>query len=99
MGYVVPQSFTHGTSEQRMQWFNRGVETGDFSQCDTFRKGCSFSFIILGMTPVLQVSLKVFLYFAQRRAGQFKCSSILFTDHFKQNIVVSACHFSDATRV
>lgn len=76
-----------------------GVETGDFSQCDTFRKGCSFSLIILGMTPVLQVSLKVFLYFAQRRAGQFKCSSILFTDHFKQNIVVSACHFSDATRV
>lgn len=38
-GYVVPESVTHGTSEQRMQWFNRGFETGDFSQCDTFRKG------------------------------------------------------------
>lgn len=38
-GYVVPESFTHGTSEQRMQWFNRGFESGDFSQCDTFRKG------------------------------------------------------------
>ncbi len=38
-GVVVPESFTHGTSEQRMQWFNRGFETGDLSQCDSFRKG------------------------------------------------------------
>ena len=35
-GYVVPESFTHGTSEQRARWFNRGLETGDMSQGDTF---------------------------------------------------------------
>ncbi|GBG13585.1 membrane protein [Novimethylophilus kurashikiensis] len=38
-GYVVPESFTHGTSEQRMQWFNKGFQSGDMSQCNTFRKG------------------------------------------------------------
>lgn len=31
-GYVVPESFTHGTSEQRMYWFKKGFETGDISQ-------------------------------------------------------------------
>jgi uncharacterized protein len=36
-GYVVPESFTHGTSEQRMHWFNKGYETGDISQGDTFK--------------------------------------------------------------
>ena len=35
-GYVVPDSFTHGSSEQRMRWFQRGFETGDVSQGDTF---------------------------------------------------------------
>ena len=35
-GYVVPESFTHGTSEQRMRWFRKGVETGDLRQGDTF---------------------------------------------------------------
>jgi predicted metalloprotease len=35
-GRVVPDSFTHGTSEQRMRWFRKGFETGDLSQCDTF---------------------------------------------------------------
>jgi uncharacterized protein len=35
-GYVVPDSFTHGTSEQRVRWFRRGYETGDLNQCDTF---------------------------------------------------------------
>jgi predicted metalloprotease len=35
-GYVVPDSFTHGTSEQRMRWFRKGFETGDISQGDTF---------------------------------------------------------------
>jgi predicted metalloprotease len=35
-GYVVPDSFTHGTSEQRMRWFKRGFETGDIRQGDTF---------------------------------------------------------------
>lgn len=35
-GYVVPESFTHGTSEQRVRWFRRGLETGDLSQGDTF---------------------------------------------------------------
>ncbi|RMG83107.1 MAG: metalloprotease [Bacteroidetes bacterium] len=35
-GYVVPDSFTHGTSEQRMRWFTKGVKTGDLRQGDTF---------------------------------------------------------------
>ncbi|RYY96494.1 MAG: metalloprotease [Chitinophagaceae bacterium] len=35
-GYVVPESFTHGTSEQRMRWFKKGFETGDINQGDTF---------------------------------------------------------------
>jgi len=35
-GYVVPDSFTHGTSEQRVRWFMRGLETGDIAQGDTF---------------------------------------------------------------
>jgi hypothetical protein len=35
-GHVVPDSFTHGTSEQRARWFRRGFETGDLSQGDTF---------------------------------------------------------------
>ncbi len=35
-GYVVPDSFTHGTSEQRVRWFRKGFETGDISQGDTF---------------------------------------------------------------
>ncbi len=38
-GHVVPESFTHGTSEQRVQWFNKGFQSGDLNQCDTFRKG------------------------------------------------------------
>jgi hypothetical protein len=36
-GYVVPDSFTHGSSEQRVRWFRRGLETGDFAQCNTFQ--------------------------------------------------------------
>jgi predicted metalloprotease len=35
-GYVVPDSFTHGTSEQRMRWFMKGFEEGDLDQWDTF---------------------------------------------------------------
>jgi predicted metalloprotease len=35
-GYVVPDSFTHGSSEQRVRWFRRGFETGDVEQGDTF---------------------------------------------------------------
>ena len=38
-GYVVPDSFTHGTSEQRMRWFTKGFETGDLSGGDTFNIG------------------------------------------------------------
>jgi predicted metalloprotease len=36
-GYVVPDSFTHGTSEQRVRWFKLGLQTGDINQGDTFR--------------------------------------------------------------
>lgn len=35
-GHVVPDSFTHGTSAQRMQWFNRGFKSGNPDQCNTF---------------------------------------------------------------
>ncbi|NER85243.1 MAG: flagellar biosynthesis protein FlgM [Leptolyngbya sp. SIO1D8] len=35
-GYVTPDSFTHGTSEQRMEWFSQGINTGDINQCNTF---------------------------------------------------------------
>ena len=35
-GYVVPDGFTHGTSEQRLRWFRKGFDTGDISQGDTF---------------------------------------------------------------
>lgn len=35
-GYVVPESFNHGTSQQRRTWFKRGFQNGDVDQCDTF---------------------------------------------------------------
>jgi predicted metalloprotease len=35
-GYVVPDAFTHGTSEQRVRWFRKGLDTGDIEQGDTF---------------------------------------------------------------
>ncbi len=35
-GYVVPESFSHGSAEQRMRWFSVGFESGDMGQCDTF---------------------------------------------------------------
>ncbi|WP_296952558.1 neutral zinc metallopeptidase [uncultured Massilia sp.] len=35
-GEVVPDSFTHGTSAQRVRWFKRGIETGSVEQCNTF---------------------------------------------------------------
>jgi uncharacterized protein len=35
-GYVVPETFTHGTGEQRLRWFKKGFDTGDPSQGDTF---------------------------------------------------------------
>ena len=35
-GYVVPDSFTHGTSAERVRWFRRGLANGDMDQCDTF---------------------------------------------------------------
>ena len=37
-GYVVPESFTHGTSEQRMRWFKLGLTTGNINLGDTFSK-------------------------------------------------------------
>jgi uncharacterized protein len=36
-GYVVPDSFTHGTSAQRTQWFTTGLKSGDLASCDTLR--------------------------------------------------------------
>ncbi|MFT0858535.1 neutral zinc metallopeptidase [Ancylobacter sp. G4_0304] len=36
-GYVVPDSFTHGSSAQRMRWFKRGLDSGDMRQCNTFQ--------------------------------------------------------------
>ena len=35
-GYVVPESFTHGTSKQRVNWFRKGIDSGDVADCDTF---------------------------------------------------------------
>jgi len=35
-GYVVPESFTHGSARQRQTWFFRGLESGDINRCDTF---------------------------------------------------------------
>lgn len=35
-GYVVPDSFTHGSSGQRVRWFSRGLKTGQVTDCDTF---------------------------------------------------------------
>ncbi|WP_009633597.1 KPN_02809 family neutral zinc metallopeptidase [Synechocystis sp. PCC 7509] len=36
-GYVVPESFTHGSSAQRVRWFKQGIQTGDVEQCNTFK--------------------------------------------------------------
>jgi len=36
-GRVVPDSFTHGTSAQRVRWFKRGIDSGEVEQCDTFK--------------------------------------------------------------
>ena len=41
-GRVSPESFTHGTSEQRKQWFQLGFETGDPNRCDTFAEVQNF---------------------------------------------------------
>jgi hypothetical protein len=38
-GRVVPDTFTHGTAQQRVSWFKRGFDTGDMQQCNTFAAG------------------------------------------------------------
>jgi predicted metalloprotease len=40
-GYVAPESFTHGSSAQRVRWFKRGLETGKVASCDTFSQRSS----------------------------------------------------------
>ena len=37
-GYVIPESFTHGSAQERMSWFQRGFQSGDARQCNTFSK-------------------------------------------------------------
>jgi uncharacterized protein len=37
-GYVVPESFTHGSSAQRVEWFKRGLEAGNPDACNTFTR-------------------------------------------------------------
>jgi predicted metalloprotease len=37
-GHVNPDSFTHGSSDQRMSWFNKGLDSGSISSCDTFNQ-------------------------------------------------------------
>ena len=37
-GYIVPESFTHGSSAQRVRWFKQGIQTGDPKLCNTFAK-------------------------------------------------------------
>ena len=36
-GYVTPESFTHGSSQQRVRWFRRGLDSGQINQCNTFQ--------------------------------------------------------------
>ena len=38
-GRVVPESFTHGTAEQRAHWFEQGFASDDMTRCDTFKPG------------------------------------------------------------
>jgi len=38
-GYVVPDSFTHGSSEQRQRWFQTGLKSGTVGACNTFAQG------------------------------------------------------------
>jgi predicted metalloprotease len=35
-GSVAPESFTHGSAEQRVRWLSRGLDSGELRQCDTF---------------------------------------------------------------
>src|SRR5262249_36330478 len=37
-GYIAPESFTHGSSEQRVYWLKRGLERGQLEACDTFSR-------------------------------------------------------------
>jgi predicted metalloprotease len=43
-GAVSPESFTHGSSAQRQQWFTRGLQSGDVNRCNTFQDSGGGSF-------------------------------------------------------
>ena len=58
-GYVTPDTFTHGTSEQRVRWFKRGFETGDLSRGDTFSaSACSDGRTHTAMTMSVRPSMR-----------------------------------------
>jgi uncharacterized protein len=38
-GYAIPDSFTHGSSEQRQRWFQTGLKSGTVNACNTFAQG------------------------------------------------------------
>jgi len=41
-GRIVPDSFTHGSSAQRVRWFKTGLDNGDIRRCDTFKREAAF---------------------------------------------------------
>src|SRR5690606_36265825 len=59
-GQVVPDSFTHGSSAQRVQWFNTGLKSGQVANCDTFNQN-------IYMTSIKKRSRCSFFYLFRKR--------------------------------